>query len=178
MNRLWTEIPALFLCLTLLLPFLGERIDDRTRISEQGVTVLMPLVPLGPKDLSHGDLIELVYDAPEVIAQVRSGSWPHRGTVAVTLDSLNVGHAPRLYEGGALAPREVVLAYRFGTTGTDIWPAYRRRLAFGDSFFVLSGQPMKDYAGARYAVLKVDPRGSSIVTGLADASAHPIGAGR
>ncbi len=171
-------MPALFLCLSLLFPFLGERISDRAETSERGVTVLMPLVPLGPKDLSQGDLIKLVYDTPEVIAQVRSGDWPSRGKVAVTLDSLNVGHAPRLYDGGALAPREVVLAYRFGTAGTNIWPDYRRSLAFGDSFFVLTGQPISDFAGARYSILRVDPDGSSIVTGLADASAHPIGANR
>ena len=173
-----TVVPALFLSIALLLAYVSLRITERARISEQGVTVLMPLVALTARDLSHGDLIELVYDEPEVVAQVRGGNWPDHGAIYVTLDRLGVGHEPHLYEGGQLSAGEVVLKYRFGTTGTDIWPAYRRRLAFGDAFFLLGEEPMTEYLDARYAVLKVDLSGESVVTGLADAHAHLIGGDR
>lgn len=175
MKRIWPGSLILFLCVALLLVFLGQRIGDRARITEQGVTVLMPLVPIGREDLARGELIHLIYDAPEIFTQVRGGHWPDEGEIKVMLDDSNVAHSPRLYEGGRLAPGEIILDYRFGTTGLGRWPSYRRRLVFGDDFFLTSGRPITDYLGARYAVLKVDSEGSSVVIGLADGNAGLVG---
>ena len=175
MKGIWPGSLVLFLCVTLFLVFMGQRIANRVEIAEQGATVLMPLVPIGREDLARGELIFLIYDEPEVIAQVRGGGWPDQGSIKVTLDQENVAHSPRLYEGGRLEAAEIVLDYRFGTTGLGRWPSYRRRLVFGDDFFLTSGRPLADYLGARYAVLRVDTDGSSVVVGLADVDAKLIG---
>ncbi len=68
--------------------------------------------------------------------------------------------------------------YSFGATGSDIWPSYRRRLALGDSFFVMSEGRIAEYLDARYAVLKVDPDGASVVIGMANDKAETISPAR
>ena len=90
MRGLWPGSLILFLCVTLFLVFIGQRIANRVEISKQGATVLMPLVPIGRDDLARGELIFLIYDAPEIIAQVRGGGWPDQGTIKVTLDQLTM----------------------------------------------------------------------------------------
>lgn len=177
MIRLGTGVLTLFLCVAALLIFLGQRIGDRARLAEQGVTVLMPLMPIGPRDVAHGDLIELVYDTPEILAPVESGQWPNSGVIRLTLDSAHIAHSPDLYEGGILSSDEVILNYSYGASGSDLWPSYRRRLAMGDSFFVMSDGTIADYRDARYAVLKVDSQGMSVVVGLADDEGLPIDPG-
>lgn len=169
-----TGVLALFLFVATLLVFLGQRIGDRDRVAEQGVTVLIPLMPIGPREVSHGDLIELVYDTPEILARVESGQWPDSGVIKLTLDPAHFAHSPDLYEGGVLSVNEVILNYSYGSSGSDLWPSYRRRLALGDSFFVMSEGQIADYRDARYAVLKVDPQGMSVVTDLADDQGMPI----
>ncbi len=110
-----TRVLALYLCVAIFLVFLGQRIGDRARIADQGVTVLVPLMPFGTRDISHGELIKLVYDTPEILARVQSGKWPSTGTLKFTLDPAHIAHSSALYEGDGLSAGEVVVNYTKGT---------------------------------------------------------------
>ena len=173
-RRKWVPIAALLAGVALLLVFVGNRIGDRTQIAESGRTVLMPLVPLGPRDLSLGDRIELVYDLPDIEAELRAGNRPAEGTMRVMLDDAGVVVDAVFDDPGAAADSQVTMAYRFAASGFGLWPSDRPRLNFGDGYFLVTEGNIAGYLGARYAVLKVDEAGTSVVTGLADANAEPI----
>ena len=175
MTRKLASLLVLFVGVGLLLVFVGDRIGDRARVAEQGRTVLLPLVPLGPRDMSHGDRIELIYELPGIAGELRAGNWPNEGAVAVTLDEASVARSTRRYADGQLAGSEIALNYRFAATGPGFWPSDRPRLTFGDSFFLVTDRPITDYLDARFAVLRVDSQGDSVVIGLANNEAKLIG---
>lgn len=174
MKRRLAAIAALLIGVAVLLVFVAGRIGDRDRISETGTTVLMPLAPLGPRDLVLGDRIELVFELPEVEAELRAGTWPGEGAIRVTLDEAGAVRAAALHDPASSAGRDVVVNYRFAPTGIGLWPTDRPRLLFGDSFYLVTEGQAADYLDARYAVLKVNETGSSVVIGLADGDAVSI----
>ena len=159
---------ALLTGVAVLLVFVGGRVGDRERIAEAGRVVLMPLVPLGPRDLSLGDRIELVYDLPAIQAELRAGTRPAEGAIRATLDDSDIVIRAVFIEPGTAVESDVTLAYRFASAGPGLWPSDRPRLSFGDGYYLVGAGHIADYLGARYAVLKVDADGSSVVTGLAD----------
>lgn len=177
MTRKLVSLLVLIVGVGLFLVFVGDRIGDRARLAEQGRTVLLPLVPLGPRDLSDGDRIELIYELPEILVELRAGNWPEEGTVVVTLDHAAIARSARPFAGELLLDSEIVLNYRFAPSGPGLWPSDRPRLSFGDSFFLVTEGRIADYLDARYAVLKVDLQGDSVVIGLADSEAKPISPG-
>ena len=174
MRRRWIALAALFLGVAVLLAFAASRIGDRERVSEVGTTVLMPLAPLGPRDLALGDRIELDYALPEVEAELRAGAWPEEGALRIALDGAGVAVGAVLEGSEAASGRGMLLNYRFAPSGPGLWPTDRPRLSFGDSFFLVPEGRAIDYLGARYAVLKVDESGASVVIGLADGGGNLI----
>ena len=173
-SRKWAPIVALLAGVALLLVFVGNRIGDRTQIAESGRTVLMPLVPLGPRDLSLGDRIELVYDLPDIEAELRVGNRPAEGTMRLMLDDAGVVIGAAFGGSRAAADDQMTMSYRYAASGLGLWPSDRPRLTFGDSYFLVTEGSAADYLGARYAVLKVDRAGRSVVAGLADGNADLI----
>lgn len=174
MKRRLAAIAALLIGVAVLLVFVAGRIGDRDRISETGTTVLMPLAPLGPRDLALGDRIELVFELPEVESELRAGTWPGEGALRVTLDEAGTVRTAALHEPSTPNGREVVVNYRFASSGLGLWPTDRPRLLFGDSFYLVTEGQAADYLNARYAVLKVNETGSSVVIGLADGRGNLI----
>ena len=174
MTRKLAGLLGLFACVGLFLVFVSDRIGDRARVAEQGRTVLLPLAPLGLRGLSHGDRIELVYALPEIDAELQAGDRPGEGMVAVTLDPTGIVRSARLHEGGPPAESEILLRYRFAPVGPGLLPSDRPRLSFGDSFFLVTAGRVADYLDARYAVLRVDPQGASVVVGMANDEAVTI----
>ena len=173
-RRKWAPIAVLLVGVALLLVFVGNRIGDRTQIAEAGRTVLMPLVPLGTRDLSLGDQIVLVYDLPDIEAELRAGNRPAEGTLHVILDDAGVVAGAEFDDSPATADSRVTIAYRYAASGLGLWPSDRPRLIFGDGYFLVTEGSIAAYLGARYAVLKADEAGRSVVTGLADANAELI----
>ena len=117
MSRSWILVAALLTGVATLLVFVGSRIGDRERIAEAGRVVLMPLAPLGPRDLSRGDRIELVYDLPEIQAELRAGTKPTEGAIRVTLDDSHIVISAMFTEPGLADNHDVIVAYRFESAG-------------------------------------------------------------
>ncbi len=174
MSRRWVFVAALLMGIAALLVFVGSRIGDRERIAETGRVMLMPLVPLGPRDLSRGDRIELVYDLPDIQVELHAGTKPAEGTIGVTLDDADIVIGATFIEPGVAENHDVIVAYRFAPAGLGLWPSDRPRLSFGDGFFVVTEGRIGDYLDAEYAVLSVDRLGNSVVVGLARADAKRI----
>ncbi|MEE8272896.1 MAG: GDYXXLXY domain-containing protein [Alphaproteobacteria bacterium] len=168
---------VLFGALALILGFVNFQIADRQAILDDGRTVLVPLAPVDPRSLMQGDYMRLAYDVPAMEEPAGGGDPPREGAVVVTLDQAGIATIDRLDDGGALASGELLLRYKLRFPGGGLWwPGQRARLSFGDSFFFPEGQA-HDYGGARYAVLKVDEDGESVIAGLADDEARPIAPG-
>ena len=165
---------VLFGALALILGFVNFQIADRQAILDDGRTVLVALAPVDPRSLMQGDYMRLAYDVPALAVLTGGGDPPREGAVVVTLDQAGIATVDRLDDGGALAPGELLLRYKLSFPGGRLWwPGQRPRLSFGDRFFFPEGQA-QDYGGARYAVLKVDEDGESVIAGLADDGAQPI----
>jgi uncharacterized membrane-anchored protein len=91
---------------------------------------------------------------------------PEKGQLVLKLDGQKVATFSRVYQGGVLAPDEILLNYR--------------RLEYGqvqigpDSFFFQEGHA-GDYAEARYAALRVADNGQSLLVGLRSETLAPLG---
>ena len=170
MERRWIALAALAIGVAWLLVFVAGRIDDRERIVDVGSTVLIPLAPLGPRDLSRGDRIELNYALPEAESALRAGTWPTQGAMRIELNASGI--ITNVTIDGPAAEAGVLLNYRYASDG--YWPSDQPKLTFGDGFFLISDERAADYLVARYAILKVDDGGSSVVIGLADGDAVSI----
>ncbi len=137
----------------LILGALAGLVAQKERTLASGTRLYLRLRPVDPRSLMQGDYMDLRYD----LARLPEGS-PGDGLLAVTVDARGVGVALRRHDGGALGPAERLLRYRLRNG----------ELRLGaESYFFEEGRA-KEYDGAWYGELRVDPAGNAILVGLAD----------
>ncbi len=130
----------------------------------RGETVYLELGPRDPRSLVQGDYMRLRYDIAEDIREHRSSDDVRQGRVIVRLDDRRVAHFERLYRGGDVGEDEQLLHWK-----------YRDRIALGANAFYFQEGEAERYRGARYAELKADDSGATVLVGLRDDELKPLG---
>ncbi|MCE7870249.1 hypothetical protein DYH09_07705 [bacterium CPR1] len=146
----------LWLGLVLALGIPNLLIAQKEMLLARGQPVLLELALVDPRSLMQGDYMRLRY----ALASRVSGS----GRMVIQLDARGVAQFVRPYEGGPLAPGELLLRYR-AAEGEP-------RLA-AESYFFQEGQA-EHFAAARYGELRVTPEGDSVLVGLRDADLEKL----
>ena len=129
------------------------QIVKNENLRRTGTEVLLPLRPVDPRSLMQGDYMVLQYAIlPDKALDV--------GTVILVLDQNHMAKFQRLDDGAPLQLNEQRLRYKKAPkTG---------RVRFGiESFFFQEGD-QDLYAGARFAIVRINAEGEAFLTGLAD----------
>jgi uncharacterized membrane-anchored protein len=151
-------VAALVLAVTNVLIFQKEQL----LASPQGI--LLELAPVDPRSLIQGDYMALAYaitrDAP-------AQDLPANGHLVVAAGADRVAHYLRVYVPSTpLAPGELLLRYRVRD----------RRLHIGSETFFFQEGTAGVYEKARYAELRVDSSGESLIVGLRGPARELLGA--
>lgn len=164
MNRL--RIALVVAGLALVLGLGNHAILSKQKVVNHGRPVLLELRPVDPRSLMQGDYMTLALHAEAV--PPKPAELPRRGTAVLQLDGQGVGRFLRIDDGRPLAGGEIRVGYkRTGRFGTA-------EISYGaDGFFFQEGDADL-YAGARYALVHVDPDGGTVLVGLADAERRRI----
>jgi uncharacterized membrane-anchored protein len=127
-------------------------IAKKEKTLSNGSEMLLRLLPRDPRSLMQGDYMALRYDIGERVPVSQAAS---QGCIVASLDENHIAKFVRIYKGESLGPNEHLLFYR-----------KRKGLRFGaESFFFQEGDA-KLYAEAKYAELRVDESGRSVLVGL------------
>lgn len=155
---------GLLAALCLLIP--AGLVAHKEHLLDTGRGVYLELAPVDPRSLIQGDYMELRYALAGAIQD--QDPEPGRGTVVVTLDQRGVARFARLDRGGALAPGEQRLRFRYV-------PGGRPPVRIGaESFFFEEGTAER-YDSARHGKLVVDAAGRSVLVGLYDQDLRQLG---
>ena len=166
MTRLRTLVVLLGLTGALVAAGLTIRAKERTLA--EGRTVLLELAPVDPRSLIQGDYMELAFDDPQEPHGATIAGMSFTGTVIMRLDENGVGHFARADDGAPLQPGELRIRYRRHKEWTTDRISYTAR-----SYFFQEGLAER-YAAAKYAIIKVDESGASVLVDLADENRKPI----
>jgi uncharacterized membrane-anchored protein len=141
-------VAAVVLVVTNVLIFQKERL----LASPQGI--LLELAPVDPRSLVQGDYMALAYAITRVVP---AQGLPADGYLVVAVDADNVARYVRVYAPSTpLAPGELLLRYRVRDG----------RLHIGSESFFFQEGTAAAYEKARYAELRVDSAGESLLVGL------------
>jgi uncharacterized membrane-anchored protein len=148
----------------IVLAFVNVNIIQTEIRLTQGQVIFLQLAPVDPRSLIQGDYMRLNYALTRELPPMNG--LPEKGQVVLKLDQRHVATFDRVYQGGALAPQELLLNYRRQDNGQiQIGP---------ESFFFQEGHA-NDYAQARYAALRVADNGQSLLVGLRSETLAPLG---
>ena len=147
--------------LILVLGVATNSIRTYQSVVDTGQQILLELRPVDPRSLIQGDYMSLVYARSVYPPAGLREELPSRGTFIMSVDQYGVSTFSRLDDGTPLSPDELKL--RFRRSGQSGDPGLG-----AESFFFEEGQG-RLFADARYGVLRVDERGTSVLVGLADA---------
>ncbi|MDZ4699390.1 MAG: GDYXXLXY domain-containing protein [Rhodothermales bacterium] len=156
----WTFALATFVALGIpnLLIFRSEQ------LLRHGEPLLLALDADEHRALIQGQSLRLYYPLLGDLA-VADSSLPRTGRLAVKLDSNRVGTEVRyLGAGDELSPDERILRYR----------TCAERLCSGAAYFFFEEGQADYFREARYAELRIGPRGQVAVTGVRDADRNPM----
>jgi uncharacterized membrane-anchored protein len=131
------------------------------QVLTEGRTILLELRPVDPRSLMQGDYMRLRYAENVFPAWTTQTPLRREGTFIVSLDTNNVGTFKRRDDGSPLAGNEVRLQYKLVSTTGEFF--------IGAETFSFEEGQAEIYAAGVYGVLRVDPAGSSILVGLANA---------
>ena len=125
---------------------------ERLLASPQGI--LLELSPVDPRSLVQGDYMALAY---AITRAVPEQGLPVDGRLVVAVGADNVARYQRIYVPSTpLAPGELLLRYRVRDG----------RLHIGSESFFFQEGTAAAYEKARYAELRVDSAGESLLVGL------------
>ena len=151
-------VAALVLVVTNVLIFQKERL----LASPQGI--LLELAPVDPRSLIQGDYMALAY---AITREVPEQGLPNDGQLVVAVDADNVARYRRVYVPSTpLAADELRLRYRIRNG----------RLHIGSESFFFPEGTAEAYEKARYAELRVDSAGESLLVGLRGPEREVLGA--
>ena len=148
------RISILWVTLLIALGFVNYAIFQKEELIENGQPVFLRLAPVDPRSLIQGDYMALGY---EIATKLPSADLPVRGKLVIKRSADGIASFVRIYDGQtALAADEMLLNYY-----QHDW-----QVSLGaESFFFQEGEA-KRYETARYAELRVEPSGKSILIGL------------
>jgi uncharacterized membrane-anchored protein len=150
--------------LAAILVLANKAILGKQMVKTEGTQVLLALAPVDPLSLIQGYYMALAM-APETMPdQETIARLPYTGLAILAVDEMGVGRFARIDDGGALNPGEIRIRYRRHET----WG--QGRLDYGAQSFFFQEGDAAIYENARYAVLRVAPDGSTVLTDLADAA--------
>jgi uncharacterized membrane-anchored protein len=155
--------------LVLVLGALNWIIQEKEDLLGNGRVLLLEVGKFDPRSLMQGDYMRLQYLITQTI-QEQLGDKPARdGAVVLAVDEHCVGTFRRFHKKReTLAQDEQLLHYKVRSRGWN-----RVRVA-AESFFFQEGMGEK-FALARYAELRVDPRGNTLLVALRDRERKLIG---
>jgi uncharacterized membrane-anchored protein len=135
---------------------------ERLLASPQGI--LLELAPVDPRSLIQGDYLRLAY---AITRDVPEQGLPNDGYLVVAVNADDVARYVRVYAPSTpLAPGEALLRYRIRAG----------RLHIGSETFFFQEGTADAYEKARYADLRVDSAGESLIVGLRGPGREVLGA--
>jgi uncharacterized membrane-anchored protein len=156
---LWA-VAALVLVVTNVLIVQKERLLT----APQGI--LLELAPVDPRSLIQGDYLALAY---AITREVPEQGLPADGQLVVAVGADNIARYLRVYAPATpLASGELLLRYRVRAG----------RMRIGSEAFFFQEGTAEAYATARYAELRVDSAGESLIVGLRGPQREVLGAPR
>lgn len=145
--------PAVLLgTLLLILGAVNGFILAKERILDEGASILLPLASVSPRFPLQGNYLSLEYHLER---RLPAAALDSSGHLVLALDGGGVASFRRLHRGEALLSDEQLLFYR-----------KRGGLRLGAESFSLGLAKAEECAGARFAELKVDREGRSVLVGL------------
>ncbi|HEU5098109.1 MAG TPA: GDYXXLXY domain-containing protein [Roseiflexaceae bacterium] len=151
-------VAALVLVATNVLIFQKEQLLASPQV------VLLELAPRDPRSLMQGDYMALAY---AISREVSAQDLPVDGQLVVAIGGDSVARLVRVHSPQRqLAPHELLLRYRVRAGQLHVG---------SDSFFFQEGQAAA-YEQARYAELRVDSAGESLLVGLRGPGREVLGA--
>ncbi|HEY1014251.1 MAG TPA: GDYXXLXY domain-containing protein [Herpetosiphonaceae bacterium] len=157
------QLIACWATLALIIGVTTWQAAGRERLAREGTLVFLELAPADPRSLMQGDYMSLRYDLAGPLSpdQLQTSGW-----LVIRLDERQVARFVRVHAADApLAAGELLLRYR--VRGYEVWIG-------SDSFFFQEGQAPV-YARARYAELRLDADGSTLLVGLRDGDLKRLG---
>jgi uncharacterized membrane-anchored protein len=124
-----------------------------------GRLVLLELRPVDPRSLIQGDYMLLRYGSAAFPPAESIPSLPPRGTLILKLDETGIARFERLDDGATLAAAEVRLDYKSRMRDGE--------LRLGAESYLFQEGDAGVFATARFAMLRVDDDGNSVLVGLA-----------
>ena len=140
-------------------------IYGREQLLSHGQVVFLELAPVDPRSLMQGDFMALRFRVANDAWRADGNLPVEDGRIVLSVDDRRVGHYARRYDGGNLAPQEVLLRYRV----RDGNPRFAT-----NAFFFREGTA-EQYRSARYGEFHVDAKGDAILTALRDAELQVLG---
>jgi uncharacterized membrane-anchored protein len=157
--------------LVLILGVANWIIQQKEDLLENGRVVLLEAGKYDPVSLMQGHYMQLNYPICQTI-QAKLGDGPQPdGTVVLALDENSVGTFRRVHKGEALAADEQLLRYKVR------WGRWNRVRVAAESFMLQEGMA-QEYDRAKFAELRVDAQGHTLLVALLDADRKRIGAGK
>jgi len=155
--------------LVLVLGVVNWITQDKEDLLQNGRVVLLEVGKYDPRSLMQGDYMALRYLISRTILQ-RLGEAPETdGAVVLALDPNGVGTFRRIYqEARALAENEQLLRYKVR------WGRRERVRVAAETFFFQEGMAA-EFERARYAELRVDAQGRTLLVALRDEDRKVIG---
>jgi uncharacterized membrane-anchored protein len=156
---------------------LAAMVVDRVRLLKSGREIVLPIVPVDPRDLFRGEYVRLAYDVSNVPTRLLEGAVPgQNGAFYVVLEKKPEGAWAPVKLVSAMpreeSPDRIVLKART-LHGWRIDPGRNTNVAvrYGiESYFVPEGQGRKLEDLARQkklaALVAVDSRGNAAIKGL------------
>lgn len=141
--------------LFLILGTVNGFILAKERTLAEGTSILLPLAKGNPRSRPQGGYMALQY---RLARKLPATALETSGCLVVALDGSGVATFRRLHRGEKLSSDEHLLFYR-----------KRGELRLGAESFYAGQGKTEPYAGARFAELKVDRGGRSVMVGLRDA---------
>ncbi|MEO7910503.1 MAG: GDYXXLXY domain-containing protein [Roseiflexaceae bacterium] len=150
-------VAALVLVVTNVLIFQKERLLASPQL------ILLELTPVDPRSMIQGDYMALAY---AIAREAPEQDLPADGRLVVAIDADKVARFLRVYAPAtALASGEQLLRYRIRDG----------RLHIGSEAFFFQEGTADAYEQARYAELRVDSSGESLLVGLRGRNREPLG---
>jgi uncharacterized membrane-anchored protein len=141
---------------------------DKEGLKATGRRVLLDIGNWDPRSLLQGDYMALHYRLAAEIAERLEPDARGDGLVVLAVDENDVGSFARFHDGQKLAAGEQLLRYRIRSSSWD-----RVRVA-AEQYFFQEGMA-EEYDKARFAELRVDADGNSLLIGLCDDDREPLG---
>lgn len=156
------RISILWVALLIALLFINYAVYQKETLIANGQPFYLRLAPVDPRSLIQGDYMALRY---EIADKLPATEIPVRGKLVIKRAADGVAALVRVYdESTPLAADEFLLNYY-----QHDW-----QLSLGaESFFFQEGEAER-YQDARYAELRVEPSGKSVLIGLRSETLEPL----